>query len=63
MEVKTTDIVKESVKLTKNTKGYSWEIRIFAKNDDGKLEEADIERIERFDNLMKIQWGKKEESE
>lgn len=39
-----------SIKLTRNSKGYNWEIKIL---------EIDIDRMERLDNEMKKRWGNK----
>jgi len=43
---------KESIKLTKNTKGYNWEI---------KLLEINVDRLEQINNIMitKFQGGEK----
>jgi len=43
---------REQIKLTKNSRGYGWEIRIFADEkapDDVKL----IERLEKLNNDLK----------
>ncbi len=39
-----------SIKLTRNSKGYNWQIKIL---------EIDIDRMERLDNEMKKRWGNK----
>ena len=39
---------KESIKLTKNTKGYNWEIKTFIIGDD-----ETIQRLEELDNKLK----------
>ena len=50
----TTDIIKqeETIKLTKNTKGYGWDIKIFKTDGDDKwldrLEEINNELVNRF---------------
>ena len=40
-----------SIKLTKNTKGYGWEIRILSN---------DVEEIARIDNQMREKFGSEE---
>ena len=40
-----------SIKLTKNTKGYGWEIRILS---------TDVNEIEKIDNEMKERFGQDE---
>ncbi|KKM20574.1 hypothetical protein LCGC14_1644080 [marine sediment metagenome] len=39
-----------SIKLTKNSKGYNWEIRIMS---------HDIEELQRLNDLMIKKWGDK----
>lgn len=39
---------KDSIKLTKNTKGYGWEIRMLS---------LDIEALEKLNNTMKLKFG------
>ena len=40
---------KESIKLTKNTKGYNWEIKLLSLDIDA-LEKLNNEMIKRFKN-------------
>jgi hypothetical protein len=39
---------KESIKLTKNTKGYGWEIKQLS---------LDIDALEKINNTMKLKFG------
>lgn len=45
---------KEGIKLTKNTKGYSWELRIIAID---KLSLEDITRLRELNDKMEEQYG------
>lgn len=44
----------ESVQLTRNSKGYTWELKARARY--GKLEEA-IDRLEQINNTMLTKFG------
>lgn len=54
--------IAQSIKVTKNTKGYNWEIRVFIKNDSDltKQEEFDqeaIDRIAKIDGRLNKDYG------
>lgn len=44
---------RESIKLTKNTRGYNWDIKIFISNDD----KAALDRLESLNNQMAIRFS------
>ena len=44
---------KESIELTKNTKGYNWSVKI--KSDSLTLD--DIKRLEELEAELNIKWG------
>ena len=44
---------KESIKITKNTKGYNWEIRVI--ND--KLGQEDLNRLQELDQKCSAIWA------
>ena len=47
-------IQKESVKLTKNTKGYNWEIKLLNNNESMDIFLA---RLKQFDDNMSNMYG------
>jgi len=49
---------KESIKLTKNSKGYNWEIKII--DFDKKGIESYFERLEKINDFMVLKYGCKE---
>ena len=50
--------LKESIKLTLNTKGYGWEIRIHIEDREGiDNDKLAMERISLIDNQMKERFG------
>ena len=46
----------ESVKLSKMSKGYQWEIRVFI-DSDPKLIEANLDRLEFIDKELQRRYG------
>lgn len=44
---------KESIKLTHNTKGYTWEVKLFVENGD--LES--LNRLDKINNELLIRYG------
>lgn len=44
---------KESIKITKNTKGYNWEIRVIS----DKLTQEDLDRLRTLDVSCSEIWG------
>lgn len=45
----------ETLKLEKNSKGYNWEIKLFpipVPDGTERLDELDIDRLERLNNVM-----------
>lgn len=48
---------KESVKLTKNTKGFNWEIRILSTNEDGMLTIGDLLRLDELNKDFERRYG------
>ena len=44
---------KESIKLTRNTKGYNWDI---------KLLEINVERLEKINNIMLSKFKREDEN-
>ena len=55
---KDTGQLKESIKLSKMSKGYNWEIRIFPKVEF--LLPTDILRLQQLDDEMRGIWGVEE---
>jgi hypothetical protein len=51
---------RESVKLMKMSKGYQWEIKIFAKNnaenENPRISLIDIERLDELNKKMIEKW-------
>jgi hypothetical protein len=54
-EISTAEKERESLKLTKNSRGYNWEIRIFPKKD--QQDNDWIKRIEVINNEMLKRYG------
>lgn len=50
----------ERIKLTKNTKGFNWELAINGSGENGKLLKEDLERLEGLNNICSEKWGKDE---
>lgn len=49
------DYTKESVKLTRNSKGYTWEIKIIGTEPNGVYSEADFKRLkDRNEEMMQL---------
>ena len=62
MEPEPIILQKESIKLTKNTRGYNWEIKLHI--NDTELGDDDAEillRIKSFDNKLKKEYAKEDE--
>ena len=54
MNVKEIPEQKESIKITKNTKGFSWEFKIFIEN---KNELEALDKCEAINNELKRRFG------
>lgn len=65
MQTITSEVEKESVKITKNSRGYNWEIKVITLSPDGHLIEDDIDRLEKLDAKLKRRFenGESDESE
>lgn len=50
------DMIKESIKLEKNTKGYNWSIRITPINGTA-LSEEDLKRLEGLNDKLVVTYG------
>ncbi len=48
---------KESIKLSKMSKGYNWEIKVVAMSKPYILGETEIERLEDMDKKLKEKFG------
>jgi len=48
----------EYLKLTKNTKGYNWEIKVCMYDSSDNAREIAIKRLEIFDSDLKERFGK-----
>lgn len=57
MEEQVINTPKESIKLSKMSKGYNWDIRIVAVNPPHLLEDEDLERLEKLDNQLREKYG------
>jgi len=56
-----TDYTKESVKLTRNSKGYTWEIKcVGTETASGLFSEKDFERHKKLDEKYRNEYGEKE---
>ena len=55
MSLSTAEKERESLKLTKNSRGYNWEIRIFPKKDQQDMDW--IKRIEILNNEFQKRFG------
>jgi len=53
------DYTKEQIKLTRNSKGYTWEIKIVS--DEEHLTDADLARLESLKDKMGEQYGREED--
>jgi hypothetical protein len=51
------DITKESIKLTKNSKGFTWEIKIIGSEPNGFFSEADFEKLKKYQKKMQDEYG------
>ena len=51
----------ESIKLSKMSKGYQWEIRILSTNIDGHLTVGDLKRIDDLNKDLERRYGYKDE--
>jgi hypothetical protein len=51
----TTETQKDTVKLEKNSKGYNWEIKVFASVD--KFSEDDMKRLNALNSQLQAQYG------
>lgn len=49
---------KESIKLTKNTKGFNWEIKLLASGNE--LTVLDIERLDNLNKELEGKYGTRE---
>lgn len=47
----------ESVKLSKMSKGYQWEIRIISTNEDGIITIGDLQRLDKTNTELERRWG------
>ena len=48
---------KESIKLSKMSKGYNWEIKLLA--GESGIIDTQLERLEKIDKEMQEKWGTK----
>ena len=55
-----TDYTKESVKLVRNTKGFTWEIKICSSDVNGIFNDIDFKRLEDLNKKMEYEYGKDE---
>jgi len=54
------DVTKESIKLSRNSKGFTWEIKIIGSDPNGLLTEADIKKLDILNNKMQEAYGRTE---
>lgn len=55
-EVDIIDNSKETIKLKKNTKGYTWEIKL-KESSAGMLDDITLERLDKINDLMEQKYG------
>jgi len=60
MEAETTNEKQDSIKLVKNSKGYTWEIKRYYEHADTKPETI-IEQLQEIDKKMQEKFGGKDE--
>lgn len=53
------DPQRESLKIIKNSKGYTWEIKIMANLE--KLDSPDVDRVSIIDEWLRIKFNKYKE--
>ena len=54
------DYTKESVKLTKNSKGFTWEIKIIGTEANGLFTDSDLKRLSDLNEKLNKEYGKEE---
>lgn len=54
------DYTKESIKLVKNSKGYTWEVKIIASSIEGVLNQNDLDHLINIDLKLNTLYGKTE---
>jgi hypothetical protein len=52
------DVTKESIKLSRNSKGFTWEIKILPLKDF--LDDDDFKRLQGLNNKMQEEYGRTE---
>lgn len=55
MEIEKGALDVESITLTKNSRGYTWKVKIISQ--DKHISEADIDRLEKLDEECKKRWS------
>lgn len=56
----TQDYTKESVKLTRNSKGFTWEIKTISSETSGLFSENDLKRLKELEEKLFDEYGSKE---
>ena len=54
------DYTKESIKLTRNSKGYTWEIKIVGTGKDGIYTDDDFKRLKDRNFELDLEYGRTE---
>lgn len=52
------DYTKESIKLMRNSKGYTWEIKVIGSGKDGLFEDADLLHLKELNSKIDEEYGK-----
>ena len=52
------DYTKESIKLTRNSKGYTWELKVVASGENGIYSDADFKRLKDRNIELDLEYGK-----
>jgi len=54
------DYTRESIKLCRNSKGHTWEIKIIGTGTNGILTKEDIERQSKLNDVYETNYGRTE---
>ena len=58
--VETGDILRESIKLIRNSKGFTWEIRLMGNGANGLFTDDDLKRLKAREEELFQEYGSKE---